>query len=1174
MRLSSIKLAGFKSFVDATTISFPGQRVAIVGPNGCGKSNVIDAIRWVMGESRAKYLRGESMADVIFNGTNTRKPVALASVELIFDNSDHSLGGEYAKYSQISVKRVATRDGQSSYYLNNTRCRRRDVTDLFLGTGLGPRSYAVIEQGTISKIIEARPEDLRVYLEEVSGISKYKERRRETEQRMQSTRENLERVADIQQELAKQLNHLASQARAAERFKQLKTEERHKKSLLLALQWQQYNQELQSKSNQLNQHHNQLVQLRIEMASLQERNQHAHDQLKQLQNSLSIEQHMIFETSSELQKQQQKFEYEKEKSQQNQQEIAKTKQFLIHVERQIAEDSQQLTLKSDQLSELKPELERLQRAAESMQEQLQQSETVLQAKQQQYDAFQQQYAQRLSQAEVAKNQIHHLELRMKESRERLQSLENEEKLISQEKRPLQLEQLESQSKQIQEECTRLEIEKKQFFSQIESNKEIIKHQQKELEKFKTELQQLKGKYSSLETLQNNVISSKDQAISNWLKQARLDHLPSLGRMLEVSPGWEKAVEIVLQDFLQAFCLETTPKEDLAKSLIHLKDRQVQFVYSATSTQQEPLGLKLNVPCLAEHVKGHKVIRALLQTVYIAEDEAKALEMLEKLPSSASVITPQGVWLGQGWMRYGMKNSQQSGIFAREKELKTIQAQMEQTQLEIVQHEALLEQQQKQLKELEQCLTLNQETLLAQQQQLTQHMSKMEWERKEQERIEKRWQTCIETQEKIKAQSHIQEQELIQQRELWQQSVSQLEQDLKNKEMLQQERQKLQESIQSDRTHSREKRDEFHRMSLKLQQLQQEINNLSQNQNKQLQQKNNAVEKLSQLETEYEKLIAPFTAYQDKIKSLQEHKSHLESRLSVIKNDLSHIEQTYQEFQQQQQSFDQQHNQIKQAHDQLQLEQQTLYVRCQTIEEQFAQLEEALSDRLTDLSVMSYSISSLETEVAALKQKLDRLGAVNLAAIEEHQEVAQRKETLDSQAEDLKQALQSLENAIRHIDRETRDRFKETYDLVNQHFSELFPTIFGGGEASLKLESEDLLESGVYVVARPPGKRNTSIHLLSGGEKALTALALVFSFFKLNPAPFCLLDEVDAPLDDANVGRFCSLVRAMSQSVQFIFISHNKIAIEMGEQLIGVTMREPGVSRLVSVDVQQALEMVD
>ena len=731
MQLKHIKLSGFKSFVDPTKISFPTNMVGVVGPNGCGKSNVIDAVRWVLGELSAKNLRGESMVDVIFNGSEKRKASGQCSIELLFDNSSAKIGGEYASFNEVSIKRIMTRDAQSNYFINNTKCRRKDVQDIFLGTGLGPSSYAIIEQGMVSKLVSAKPDELRTHIEEAAGVSKYRERRKETESRIKRTKENLSRVKDIRDEIARLIRRLENQAKAADKYNLLKKDK---------------------------------AKLELDKAIL-----------------FSIE----------------------------------AKNSRDSLQKNLDAHNRDLKIKNAE--------------CETIQSQIDQYRTENDSILSEYETAQKNFY--AVGAEIAKREA---------------NLQNINKSESETKYSLQ------KAKQNYEKARESE---KNFdeLSPSEKAMHILNDVIDIIEKYGINNDSIKEKAQELKKLLVDILNIAT-AQSKSLTEEYLSRQNELEVQIEEAESLKGSIEEEMEEFVN--------KSSKAESvLIDLRQKQSKF---------------------------NEELRDLENKKSIADLDSRSIS--EK-------ITDVRV------------------------ELKT--------------HEINLENSNKKIKE---------------------------------------------------------------------------------------------------------------------------------------------------------------------------------AGIEIESIDFSVYEGT-------------------------------------TFEE--------IEDKLIDVEA-----------------KIIKLGAINLAAPEEIAEESARKEELDEQYADLTEALDKLTAAIKKIDDETKTIFKDSFNAVNTRLKEMFPKLFGGGMAELTLNDDDALNAGVILMARPPGKKNSSISQLSGGEKALTALALVFAIFELNPAPFCLLDEVDAPLDDLNTLRFINMVEEMSKSVQFIFITHNKVSMERSDYLMGVTMQEAGVSRMVSVDVSQALQLAD
>ena len=818
MRLNSIKLSGFKSFVDPTSVTFPSSMSCIVGPNGCGKSNVIDAVRWVLGESSAKNLRSDSMTDVVFNGSSSRKPVSKASVELFFDNKEGRIGGEFSSYSEISVRRSLELDGQSNYYLNGTSCRKKDITDVFLGTGLGPRSYAIIEQGMISQLVSAKPEEMRGYIEEVAGISRYLERKKETESRIKRTKENLSRLEDLREEISRLLFKLQRQAKAAEKYHELRKDETKAQLMLLGSKWRDVSSLLVAKEKEVKDQ-----ELKVEEINSQK-------------NTSDSEIIKLRAKQIELQTA-----------------LDKVQQEFYSFGADISRTEQEISLKKDRVNEI---------------------------------------AEKIS------------------------------------------------TNKIQIDTRNREIEK------LSENKSSA---QLEISAIEDELKSLKENTDGPDTAEAEKIEGL------WL----------------------------------IFITET-------------KDILNNIVNSIGS------------------------IKSKLSNNDSVDDDLRKIESLQtdlkKLESEPNKLTK----LTQDFLINASEGAKQQRINLIEKTDK-----------------------------------------------------------------------YAELQAKLA-------------------------------------------SMNSEDSH----------ISTKLQDLTQENRDL---------------------EEESKELTQPINAIQEKLDQLLLDRLKVEENLLESRKAIEECNASIHKIEREKIEKEQAAITLRELLENLRLERQASKIEQNNIEKQVEELEGDLSKIKNEL-VDDKSVESYSADLEAIELKISRLGAINLAAMEEYDQESKRKELLDEQHNELMQALETLERAITKIDKETRTTFKDTFDKLNQSLSQSFPKLFGGGHAELVMLGDDLLTCGIGISARPPGKKNASVSQLSGGEKALTAIATVFAFFELNPAPFCLLDEVDAPLDDLNTMRFIDLVDEMSQRVQFVYITHNKISMEKSKHLMGVTMQEPGVSRMVAVDVDQAVEM--
>ncbi len=1168
MRLKQVKLAGFKSFVDPTKVNFPSNLAAIVGPNGCGKSNIIDAIRWVMGESSPKQLRGQDMGDFMFNGSATRKPVGQASVELIFDNSDHTIGGQYAHYHEIAIRRQITRDAQSQYFLNGTKCRRRDIIDIFLGTGLGPRSYAIISQGTISRLIEAKPEELRVYLEEAAGISKYKERRRETENRIRHTRENLDRLNDLREELEKQLNHLQRQANAAERYKTLKQEERLYKAQLLALRWKQLHDQIKTLQNAINE---QEVALEAAIAKQREldatienhrqqridANEHCNQIQKQFYD-LGNEVTRLEQNITYLQERRTQYQADAEQAEMAWQELQQT----INSDQGLSEELQQ------QLMTLDPEVIQANTQAEQSNEKLTAAQQALTDWQTQWDEFNHTAAQTSQQAEIEKTRIHQLEQRILNSQQRIDAITQELSTLDADALAKDINELTQHHQQITAEQQTAADQLAECIEKIQAQRDINQQHNTELRDAERKLQQQQGELTALEALQQIALGKNNEVVVEWLQQHELDSHPRLAQNLQVAAGWEQAVEVILNHDIQAVCVDNIA--DLANDLqvidsgtLTVVDQHVETPHSIVSNHDLPL--------LVDKIQASRPLQGLFAYVYTAESLTQALAVYRSLAPHESIITKDGVWLGANWIKISRSQDDYSGVLEREHELQTIKQHIEKLTVEVDELQTARKHDEERLFALEeerdeQITLVNQYRVKTSD---TQAQLQVKQERADQ--IQQRIATLSQELKEHQQTLNDLEQELTQARDHWQAALTEMQQHATVREELSAQKQTVTQELVIIREQALADKDTAHAVALKVQGLRTQLDATRQNSQRLEQQVNNLQQRRQQLAESLAKADEPIEELKVSLEQQLNQRLQVETTLTAARNKLDAIEEQLRDHDKSRQEIIQAIDEQRDGVQQKRLQWQGLQVRRTTIQEQLQEAGHELQTIVDELP-QEADEKTWEQQLEQITNRIQRLGAINLAAIDEYKTQAERKVYLDKQHDDLIEALTTLENAIAKIDRETRARFKETYDTVNESFKTLFPQVFGGGSAYLELTGDDLLSTGVTVMAKPPGKRNSTIHLLSGGEKAMTAISLVFAIFQLNPAPFCMLDEVDAPLDDANITRYCNLVKEMSNKIQFIFISHNKLAIEMAQHLLGVTMHEPGVSRLVAVDVEEAVAL--
>lgn len=1164
MRLKCIKLAGFKSFVDPTTVDFPSNLCAVVGPNGCGKSNIIDAVRWVMGESSAKNLRGESMTDVIFNGSSGRKPVGQASIELVFDNSDHSLQGEYASYTEISIKRRVERSGNNQYFLNGQKCRRRDITDIFLGTGLGPRSYAIIEQGMIAKLIEAKPDELRVYIEEAAGVSKYKERRRETESRMRRTQENLERLQDVRSELERQLRHLQRQAQAAERYTNLKAQERLKKAELQAIQWRTMQTSVEQFQAQIRDYEldveaavTKQVSLEAQSEQLFVDNQQSRDHFDSIQSS-------FYSIAADIARCEQSLSFHQEQVKKQQQELQAAEQQQQQALLLLQSDRAKKQQCQEQLEMINPELELLYEQEEHSQAELLALEERGQQLQLQWESFTQGAVAAQQQAELQQSRIQHAEKNLLRLAERKQRLQQEQQILNAE----DLEQeIAIAAEQLLEHELELETGQQSLTScqlEIDLAREQSNSLVEELDTIKTQLQLQQGRLASLKELQEAALNTNNDNVLRWQMRQGLADSELLAENLQVEPGWEKALETVLHGQLQTLLVDSVEPyidhvAELESGTLSLLAKQAGH-YSYQSFANS-LASKVANPYLA----------TLLAGIYAVETSTQALDLRHQLAEHESIIVADGTWVGRNWLRVIQDEDAQAGLLKRKLTIE----QLEESQDKLHRQRQLVEQRYKdstaELKQLEQQREAVQAGLKHSSQAYHQQELQLAQYRAQLEQLLRR-QTELGSDADELEQQYQQEQESLQEaRLLLEQAVADIEQHNTQREQLSSQRELQRRELEQARLKARRDKDRAHQLAMQAQSLRTQIQASQESLARSEAQQEALAVKVLNLQQAINQQSTPNDEVEQELELLLDKRVLLEQELTLARQQVEQLEQQRRDNERQRSQTQQQLDQHRLHLEQARLAAQAVIVQKEGLQQQLQQSEFILEQLLAALPANADE-KTWQDDLQLIQDKVRALGAINLAAIEEYQAASERKQYLDEQNDDLEEALATLEGAIRRIDRETKARFKETFDLINEGIQDLFPKVFGGGQAYLALTGDDLLETGVAIMAQPPGKRNSTIHLLSGGEKALTAIALVFSIFKLNPAPFCMLDEVDAPLDDANVGRYAKMVKEMSAHVQFIYITHNKIAMEMAQQLLGVTMHEPGVSRIVTVDVEEAAEL--
>ena len=1167
MRLKCIKLAGFKSFVDPTTIDFPSNLCSVVGPNGCGKSNVIDAVRWVMGESSAKNLRGENMTDVIFNGSGGRKPVGQASVELVFDNHDHKLTGEYANFDEVSIKRKVDREAQSTYSLNGTKVRRKDITNIFLGTGLGARSYSIIEQGMVSRLIESKPEELRVFIEEAAGISKYKERRRETENRIKRTKDNLERLEDIREELGRQLAHLQRQSVAAEKYAEFKQQERNTTANLNGIRWSSLDKELKE-----NQESIKGLEIKIESTTADQREIDAkiEEHLShnaELADAFGEVQARFYSLGNDIARIEQSIEHHIERVDQQNLDLRETEDVWSQTKQELDVDLKKITQFDAQMLDVTPALEEARLAEQSSSELLAQAEQDLTQWQLDWDAFNQRAEEPRQVAEVEQSRIQQLESIVARGLERRRKLEDENRSLAEGPVDDSVSESSSAVLLLEETLTTMQAKNRALNLSIEEHRAAISNGSDDLNEIRSELQAAKGKQASLDALQQAALGQDNESLNQWLGKQGLDNQIRLAEGIKIDDGWERAVEMVLGDSLQSICVEGL--DNIEAMLSELPQGKVALI-DARVVAESAESAQVSLTPLTDKVSSEWGLSELLRGIYVAGNVAQALSHRAQLGPQDSIITADGVWLGSAWLQVSNVNKQESIVKRREviydllNKIKILEDKSSVLHESQIQAKDALSQDEAGRESLQGELAAKTRQHSELKSQVSAQMAKIEEAQLRKERIHHEL-------EELNRQLAVEEENTAGSRSRLQTALDSMEMDVEGRELLEAQREERQLALESCRNKSRKDKDLAHELALKQQSVQSQLQSTRETMDRMATQVQRSRERMDSLQEQIASADEPLATMRSDLEALLQQRLEVEKELAEAKAKVDANEHATRALEQLRNQVLEQVNQVRESLMHKRLKSEGASVKRDGILEQLEQAKFVLADVLESLPE-ELSEEMCEQELEKLGNRIQRLGPINLAAIDEYAQQSERKIYLDKQNEDLARALDTLENAIRKIDKETRSRFKETFDKINAGLQDLFPKVFGGGHAYLDMTGEDLLNTGVAIMARPPGKRNSTIHLLSGGEKAMTAIALVFSIFRLNPSPFCMLDEVDAPLDDANVARYANLVKEMSQSVQFIFITHNKITMEMANQLLGVTMHEPGVSRIVAVDIEEAAEL--
>lgn len=1164
MRLTHLKLAGFKSFVDPTTIHLHGQRVGVVGPNGCGKSNVMESVRWVLGESSAKEMRADAMDAVIFNGSANRKPISRASVELVFDNSLGGASGEWNQYAEISVKRVIEREKGSSYYINNTAVRRRDVADLFLGTGLGGRAYAIIGQNTISRIVEAKPEELRIFLEEAAGISKYKERRRETELRLRDTRENLVRVEDICRELQKQITKLESQAVVTQQYHALQAALKLADGQLWLLKKRDASRDWEKAKSTVEKLVN---QLEAQTAALR-KSENELEQSRQAHNAasegISTAQAAYYEANAKVSDLENQVKQNAEARERMNQQLLQLAQSVERNANSHLSLEQDLTQKTHELTAAIALEEAAKLALDELKNKVPAQELAFKAATEVAQKSQQALAESKQQVQLEHNNINHLAQNIDENNKRIQSLEAS---LTQLEMPDESALKTSQSALTEMQHNIAEIE--QIVQKLQSDEKVLQAEINQLREQQNEAQralnQAEAEMLSLQKIQQSLNS--EGKLSDWLTSRDLKNNARLWQKVKIDETWSVALEAALGTKLNAL---------ISNDALSTGDRPpgaLVLGFRASSNHQEAQQNATLTPLISIIKECDAELKPILNDwlagTYLLASGDNVTKAIAQLKPGETLINQQGDVFGRHSISYHGENSSLHGVLERQQQLDKLQNHLPKLQANLA--------------SLNEMLTTTETKLHAvrsqQQQENNQLKTASSLQYQQQlalSRLQQAQVVAIERQTSIKAdiasaKARIEQQNLNKtNKELALQAIlakiPELEKSKENDLLAQQLAEKafseLREAVQTTQVKHQESQ-----FNLKL------LNNYINELNNKI--KVNSEEKsafiLRQKELETSLTLTPMETLKANLSEAINMKQLRETGLAEARNHLAEAETNMQALERARMQNEQQLHPMRDNVEQSRLNEQEARInfeQCQAGLIENGSNEEELNATLLE----NTKTSELLRKTNQLQQEIEALGAVNLAAIQELATESERKVYLDSQMQDLLQATETLEDAIRKIDRETRDKLMQTFKTANQHFGELFSSLFGGGQAKLELLGDEILDTGLQVFAQPPGKKNTTIQLLSGGEKALTALALIFALFRLNPAPFCLMDEVDAPLDDSNTERFCHMVKKMAEKTQFLFVSHNKITMEMAQQLIGVTMQESGVSRIVDVDIEAALTM--
>ena len=1166
MRLSKIKLSGFKSFVEPTIINTSDSLIGVVGPNGCGKSNIIDALTWVMGESSAKHLRGEMLADILFKGTSERTAVSQAAVELHFDNTENKLGGQYSTYDTIVVKRKLNRDGVSIYSLNGNQCRRRDIRTLFLGTGLGVRgNYAIIEQGFISRLIETKSDELRVLIEEASGISKYRERRHETSNKLKNTRANIERLNDVVVEVKRQCLDLSQQAKRAEKYHAFKKDSRRLKAEISALKWKEFSNEWEQQNQRLDSCKNKLEKSLAEYRENDVNIERARQNYHQLNTIFEQNRTEFQQIGSNIASLEHKISANREKEGLLEKELKNLCTRLDQAQHQFSEDSMSLGKIESALSDMLPNLETIRREENHTKTKMEKADIALREWQKEWDIFNIKKAEYGRDLQTKRTRLEYIQEQVETSKQRYEQLNTQYASL---KEQIKLSILEQAKETWEHKETELATGHEAHVRLEEATKACrgaLAIAANELNDLRSHEQLLQGQLASLQKIYAQEMSA-DQ-LTAWLEQQGFSVGLPLAERIEIDSEWIKAVETVSENHLRSLSVN-----ELERFLVGLDELKINTGFISKEVQDFYSNDK-RWPRLVDKISGTKT-PSLMHFIYVAEDIEEACVIRKELKAYESVVTKQGVWLGVNWAVINAKDSG-AHVLSQTQEITRLQKQLQQLSKQLADKEQMLNECTNRLRLAEQEEVENSKRLEA----LYKDVSNLHnnWSEKKNQHE----QQILHKQQIEKELANLHNQ--IHQDNTALQALNKDFKKMKNTDEefeaqhreLESELQSRREVLDLARIDWQTIQERLRDSEIKLGAYQSKFESFHQAIERTSMQKEEIEQQKNQVENNLGSCRAELQLTSIKLEAVLKEKIIAEKQLNDRRDEVQACEHKLHEYESTRKKYEKELTELRANIEPEKIKVNEYQIRMKTLEEKLFEYGSETADEILQHLEKKAVLADWEQRLEQLEKRIQRLGPVNLAAIDEYKKLSERQDYLEKQHEDLHNALTMLEQAIHSIDKETRSQFKGTFDQVNKHIQELFSYLFKGGRAWLELTDKDLLVAGVIIKACPPGKKTSTINLLSGGEKALIAIAFLFSMFKLNPAPFCVLDEVDAPLDDTNTERFCNLVKMMSKEVQFIIITHNKITMEIAEQLHGITMQEPGISRLVSVsprnfDIEQSL----